>query len=572
MRRAVRFGDRLGFKDLFFHEVVDRAVELFTPAYPELASARALLGKVVVNEEDAFRRTLQKGTERVAQLLSAGTAVSGEAVFELKATYGFPPDLTALMLREHGLSYDEASFKEAEDRHTKASSTDSFQQDAGADIWKSLRAAHGPTVFTGYDSHSTPGVKVLAIVKDGVSIPQLGHGEQGFVILDRSPFYGESGGQVGDMGHLKADTLIVDVDDTKKQAELHLHAVAVKEGTLKVGAVVDAVVDDEQLDRVRKNHSATHLLHAALRQVLGEHVVQKGSLVDADRLRFDFAHFEAMTRAQIEQVEDIVNDMVLENVAADVEHMHFDAAKQKGAMALFGEKYGDHVRVVAFPTITRASSVELCGGIHVRRTGDIGLIKVTSEGPLAAGVRRIEAVTGKGALEWVRKQSTVLTEVARNLKASVDDVPSRIEKMNENLKEAYAEIQKYKNKAQSAQASSASSQAVEINGIKLLALKAEGIDPKGLREYADKLRDQVGGGVVVVGVVDGEKVTLLVALTADVAKAGKLHAGKILGELAVVVGGKGGGKPDFAQGGGSKPEMLDAALSKAKSLVEAALA
>ncbi|MDP2345905.1 MAG: alanine--tRNA ligase [Deltaproteobacteria bacterium] len=586
MRRAVRFGDRLGFNDLFFHDVVDRAVELFTPAYPELASARALLSKVVVNEEEAFRRTLQKGTERVGQLLSGGAVnfpesftapgvVSGAIVFDLKATYGFPPDLTALMLRESGLTWDEESFKLAEETHTKASSTDSFQQDGSADIYKTLRAQLGPTVFTGYDSHTTGGVKVLAIVKDGASIQQLAHGEQGFVILDRTPFYGESGGQVGDMGHLKGGgdlELRVDVDDTKKQADLHLHAVAVKTGTLKVGAVVDAVVDNDQLDRVRKNHSATHLLHSALRMVLGEHVVQKGSLVDANRLRFDFAHFEAMTRAQIEQVEDIVNDMVLENVAADVEHMHFEAAKEKGAMALFGEKYGDHVRVVAFPTLTRTASVELCGGIHVRRTGDIGLIKITSEGPLAAGVRRLEAVTGKGALEWVRKQSTVLTEVARNLKASVDDVPARIEKMNESLKAAYAEIQTYKNKAQTASASSASSSAIEIKGVKLLAIKADGIDPKGLREYADKLRDQVGSGVVVVGVADGDKVTLLVALTADLAKAGKLHAGKMIGELAVVVGGKGGGKPDLAQAGGTKPEMLDEALSKAKSLVEAALA
>ncbi len=584
MRRAVRFGDRLGFKDVFFHDVVDRVVDLFTPAFPELAAARALLQKVVVNEEEAFRRTLSKGTERVAQLLSGGATnapgsftapgvVSGAVVFDLKATYGFPPDLTALMLREQNLSWDEASFQAAEEAHGRASSTDSFQQDGSADIWKTLRAELGPTLFTGYDAPAAAGVKVLAIVKDGTKLEHLGPGEQAFVVLDRTPFYGESGGQVGDMGHLRAEGegLIVDVDDTKKQSELHLHAVAVKTGTLSVGTTVAAVVDNVQLDRVRKNHSATHLLHAALRKVLGDHVVQKGSLVDADRLRFDFAHFEALTRAQIDKVEDIVNDMVLENVATDVEQMAFDAAKQKGAMALFGEKYGDHVRVVAFPSLTQGASVELCGGIHVQRTGDIGLVKVVSEGPLAAGVRRIEGVTGKGALDWVRKTSTILTEAARNLKASVDDVPTRIEKMNESLKDAYAEIQRYKNKAQAAAASQASSSAVDVKGVKLLALRAEGIDPKGLRDYADKLRDQVGSGVVVVGVVDGDKVTLLVALTADVAKAGRLHAGRIIGELAAVVGGKGGGKPDLAQAGGTKPEMLDEALAKARSLVEAAL-
>lgn len=581
MRRAVRFGDHLGFRDTFFHQVVDRAVEMFSPVYPELQAARALLDKVVVNEEDAFRRTLSKGTERVAHLLSAGAAnaanfvapgvVSGAVVFDLKATYGFPPDLTALMLREHGLTWDEASFTHAENTHAKASSTDAFHQDGSGDIYKTLRAEFGATVFTGYTSQTEGNATVTAIVKDGVRRARLEQGEQGFVVLDRTPFYGESGGQVGDRGYFRGSNLMVEVDDTKKQSELHLHAVAVTVGTLTTGAIVNAIVDNGQLLSVKKNHSATHLLHAALRTVLGDHVVQKGSLVDANRLRFDFAHFEAMTRAQIEQVEDIVNDMVLENVAADVEHLPFDAAKQKGAMALFGEKYGDQVRVVAFPTLGRSPSIELCGGLHVSRTGDIGLIKITNEGPLAAGVRRLEAVSGKGALGWVRKQSSILSEAARSLKSSADDVPARIEKMNDSLKDAYAEIQKHKEKARSASASSASAAAIDVNGVKLLAVKAEGIDPKGLRDYADKLRDQVGSGVIVVGVAEADKVTLLVALTADLAKAGKLHAGKMIGELAVIVGGKGGGKPDLAQAGGTRPEMLDAALLKARALVEAAL-
>jgi alanyl-tRNA synthetase len=369
------------------------------------------------------------------------------------------------------------------------------------------------------------------------------------------------------MGHLNSATVDVDIDDTKKQAELHLHAAHIKTGELKVGDVVDAVVDNDALDSTRRNHSATHLLHYALRAVLGDHVVQKGSLVDQNRLRFDFAHFEAMTSEQVAAVEDLVNELVLKNVDADVAEMGADAARAKGAMALFGEKYGDKVRVVGF-----GPSVELCGGIHVHRTGDIGSFKVTAEGPLAAGVRRIEAVTGKGALKLVRQQSNVLTALSRSLKVGIDDIVGRVEKLNDSLKDAHTEIAKFKTQAQTAAAAGAAEAAIDIKGVKLLAINAAGIDVKGIREYADKLRDKVGSGVVVVGVPEGDKVTLLVALSADVAKAGKLHAGNLIKELAPIVGGKGGGKPDLAQAGGTNPAALDEALAKAKALVEAALA
>ena len=575
MRRAIRFGDRLGFKDVFFHGVVDRAVDLFCDHYPELTAARALLSKVVVNEEEAFRRTLHKGTERVMSIVTdkdpaivKGSVVDGGVVFDLKATYGFPPDLTGLMLREHSLSYDEAGFVAAEDAHAAASTVEnSFKGDGQGDIFKAIRHEHGATRYLGYDTDAVEGAVVMAIVKDGALVGQLGQGEQGLIILDQTALYGESGGQIGDKGTLHGANVDVVVDSTLKAAELHLHVGTVKSGTLKVGDKVSAAVDNDALERTRRNHSATHLLHFALRQVLGDHVVQKGSLVDANRLRFDFAHFEALTPEQTLAIETLVNELVLDNVAGDIESMGFDDAKKKGAMALFGEKYGDKVRVVGF-----GPSVELCGGIHVRRTGDIGSVKITSEGPLAAGVRRIEAVTGKGALAVMQKQAALLTTLSRALKVSADDLPERLEKLNDSLKAAHAEIEKFKQKAQTQAAAGAADQAIVINGVKLLALRADGTDPKGLRDYADKLRDQVGSGVVVLGLPDGDKVTLLVALTADVAKAGKLHAGKMIGELAAIVGGKGGGKPDLAQAGGTKPEALDEALLKARSLVEAALA
>jgi alanyl-tRNA synthetase len=574
MRRAVRFGDQLGFKDVFFHGVVDKAVEMFADHYPELARARALLQKVVVNEEEAFRRTLHSGTERLRNIVSAKDpavvkdgVVSGAVVYDLKSTYGFPPDLTGVMLREEGLTFDEESFKAAEKGHRTASSTDKFKGGTADDLFKKLKAEHGGTRYVGYTQQKLEGAKVIALVKDGVPVDVLDAGDQGFVLLDTTPFYGESGGQVGDMGHLSSATVDVDIDDTKKQAELHLHAAHIKTGELKVGDVVDAVVDNEALDSTRRNHSATHLLHYALRTVLGDHVVQKGSLVDQNRLRFDFAHFEALTSEQVAAVEDLVNELVLKNVDADVAEMGADAARAKGAMALFGEKYGDKVRVVGF-----GPSVELCGGIHVHRTGDIGSFKVTAEGPLAAGVRRIEAVTGKGALKLVRQQSNVLTALSRSLKVGVDDIVGRVEKLNDSLKDAHSEIAKFKTQAQTAAAAGAAEAAIDIKGVKLLAINAAGIDVKGIREYADKLRDKVGSGVVVVGVPEGDKVTLLVALSADVAKAGKLHAGNLIKELAPIVGGKGGGKPDLAQAGGTNPAGLDEALAKAKSLVEAALA
>ncbi len=566
MRRAIRFGDHLGFKDLFLHDLALSNVDNMGDAYPELVTARSLIEKMVKAEEATFRDTLARGLSLFTSTtkdLSTGGVIPGDVVHDLKATHGFPQDLTAQMARERGLDIDWDGYKAAEEKHADASSGDDSKFKAKDDVFKALRNEVGATTFAGYEGHAGEGT-VKAIVKNGVKTDTLAQGEQGFVVLDATPFYGESGGQVGDAGTLVGDGVKVDVDDTKKQADLHLHAAHVKEGTLKVGMKVKAHVNTDVLERTRRNHSATHLLHFALRKVLGDHVTQKGSLVAPDRLRFDFAHFEAMTHDQVVKVEDIVNDLVLDNVDASIETLGFDDAKKRGAMALFGEKYGDRVRVVGF-----GPSVELCGGSHVRRTGDIGLFKITAEGPLAAGVRRIEAVTGKGALEHVRRQAALLTETARALKAGTDEIPARVEKLQESLRAAEKELDKSRQKARTAAAGSAAGSAVDIGGVKVLAQRVDDVDPKNLRDYADKLRDQLKSGVVVLGVVTAENaVTMLVALTPDLV--GRLNAGAMIKELLAIVGGKGGGRPDFAQGGGTQPTKLEEAFQKARDLVASA--
>jgi alanyl-tRNA synthetase len=567
MRRAIRFGDQLGFKDLFFFDVAARAVDLFAGHYPELSQAKSLIDKVCHVEEEAFRRTLAHGVKLFLDVAvpaagaNSGT-VPGDIVFDLKATYGFPHDLTAQMAREAGLSIDEAAYQRAEAKHAEASAGD-LGVAGTSDLYKQLKAELGATNFRGYEQLLID-AKVVALVKDGVRVGALSAGERGLILLDQTPFYGESGGQVGDSGVLTAATGSAEVDDTKKQVDLHLHAVAVKSGVFKVGDVVSAQVNKEALERTRRNHSATHLLHHALRKVLGDHVTQKGSLVAPDRLRFDFSHFEAMSKEQLAQVEDLVNTLVLDNHECDIGQMGFDDAKKKGAMALFGEKYGDRVRVVGF-----GPSVELCGGQHVRRTGDIGLFKITAEGPLAAGVRRLEAVTGRGSVQFTRRQSELLGDMARSLKVAVADLPERLDRLQEQLRAAEKELTRQKQKAQTAAAGDAVSNARDVRGIKVLAQKVTDVDPKNLREFADKLRDQLKSGVVVLGASTAdEKVALLVAVTPDLVS--RIHAGKMVGELAQMLGGKGGGKPEMAQAGGSHPERLDEVFAKAIALVESA--
>jgi len=564
MRRAVLHGERLGFREPFLAACCALVVENFGEAYPELKEARELIRRTVTNEEELFRQTLSRGLlrfERASSGLAKNTALDGGTVFDLYATFGFPPDLTEILAKERGLTIDEPGFEKAKEQHAAVSSGGLGVR--GTDeLLKTLRQELGATVFTGYESTSGNG-KVVALLKDGARVSSLSSGERGELLLDQTPFYGESGGQVGDTGQLSAKGVVVRVDDCAKTAELHVHQVVVEQGVVKVGETLLATVDDSRLADTRRNHSATHLLHKALRDVLGTHVTQKGSLVAPDRLRFDFSHFEAVKESELRAIEDRVNAMILANRPRTAEVMGFDDAKKAGAMALFGEKYGDRVRVVAM-----GDSVELCGGIHVERTGDIGLFQVTSEGPLASGVRRLEAVTGRGAIAWVRERNAALTASASNLKVGALDVPERIEKLRGEVRALSLELEKFRQKAATESAGKAAGSAKDVKGVKVIAEKVSGIEPKDLRDYADKLRDKIGSGVVVLGVPSSDgKVTLLVALTKDLA--GKLHAGKIVSEIAPLVDGKGGGKPDLAQAGGTNAARIDDALAKALDVIAA---
>ena len=592
MRRAILFGDLLGFDDVFFKDACMVALDLFKKAYPELEKSRSLIEKAAVSEEKAFRATLRRGLERFAQVtdgLGKGDTIDGESAFDLHQTYGFPIVMTELMAQEKGFVVDKDGFDKEQKKHGDVSKGGGLGVEGAADIYKTLRQDLGATSFTGYETQQGEGTVVALLrvdvteeeqevtdkkgktkkkkVKVETLVPtdKLNKGEKGRVLLDVTPFYGESGGQVGDTGALSADGLDVKVFNTTKESELHVHHVSVVEGSINKGAKLTANVDEQRLAGIKRNHSATHLLHLALREVLGDHVAQKGSVVEAKRLRFDFSHFEAVTDEQVAAIEDRVNQLILDNGERDTEEMNIDAAKAKGAMALFGEKYADDVRVVSM-----GPSVELCGGIHVERTGDIGCLRITTEGPLAAGVRRLEAVTGPEAFAFARAQGAALKQAGQLLQAKDEQVPSRIEKLQAELKDAEKELTRLKQKAAAAAASEAVSSAIEVGGVKVLAQNAADVDGKGMRDYADKLRDQLGSGVVVLGkALSDDKCTLLVALTKDLV--GKLHAGNMVKELAAVVGGKGGGRPDFAQAGGSDPSQLDAMLGKVESVVQAQL-
>jgi alanyl-tRNA synthetase len=564
MRRAVLHGERLGFTESFLHECCAIVVRGFGDAYPELKDAAELIRRTVVNEEELFRQTLSRGLlrfERASSGLAKNSAIDGGTVFDLYATFGFPPDLTEILAKERGLTIDEPGFEKAKERHS-AISGGGLGVHGTDEILKTLRQELGATTFTGYESTTGSG-RVVAILKDGARTDALKSGEHGQILLDQTPFYGESGGQVGDSGTLSADGVFVRVDDCVKSVELHVHTVAVEQGVVRVGTTMQATVDDGRLADTRRNHSATHLLHKALRDVLGTHVAQKGSLVAPDRLRFDYAHFEGLKENELRAVEDQVNAMILANKQREAKVMGFDEAKTVGAMALFGEKYGDRVRVVSM-----GDSVELCGGIHVERTGDIGLFKITAEGPLASGIRRLEAVTGRGALAHVRERSQVLAKTAQMLRVSEADVPERVEKLRAELRSVEKELEKFRQKAATDSAGKAADTAKDVAGIRVITERVSGVDPKNLRDYADKLRDKLGSGVVVLGVPTGDdKCTLLVALTKDLV--GRLHAGKIVAELAPLVDGKGGGKPDLAQAGGTNPSQIDAALLRSLDVIAA---
>ncbi len=550
VRRALRHGHKLGQTKPFFYKLVaDLDIEM-GEAYPELRTAKDRVAQVLKAEEERFGETLENGMKILeAQLAKDPKNLDGGTAFTLYDTYGFPLDLTADICRERGITLDEAGFTAAMEQQKKtARAAGKFKMAANVEY------AGEKTKFVGYDSlaHNT---HVLALYADGVKVEQLSAGQAGIVVLDTTPFYAESGGQVGDQGVIGDGAVRFEVEDTLKiQADVFGHHGVLREGTLKVGATVDAQVDTAKRARTIRNHSATHLMHKALREVLGTHVQQKGSLVDPDKTRFDFSHPQALTLDEITQVEAIVNREILENHATQSHNMSFDDAVKHGAMALFGEKYGDTVRVLDIGT-----SKELCGGVHVTRTGDIGLFKIVSEGGVAAGIRRIEAVTGEGALALVQSINRKLIEAAGALKTNPDELTSRIGQVQDQVKLLEKEVAALKSKLASGQGDELLAQAIDVNGIKVLAATMEGADVATLREAMDKLKDKLGtAAIVLASVLDG-KVSLIAGVTKDAT--GKVKAGELVNFVAQQVGGKGGGRPDMAQAGGTDPSGLPTALA-----------
>ncbi len=563
MRRAIRHGAKLGFEKPFFHEICDHVVQLFAKVYPELEEVRALIAKVVLQEEEAFRRTLHRGLDLFADVtshLKKGDRLDGAIVFRLHETYGFPPDLTTVLAEEKGLQINWESFEAAKLAHEKASSSE-LGLSYIADVYKELRDLLGATQFVGETAEKGTG-KIVAILKNNTQVKQLNAGESGALIFDQTPFYGESGGQIGDNGSISLGKSFAEVFDTKKIADLHVHFVNVDKGTFSVGSTCTLEINKANREAIKRHHSVTHLLHSALRTVLGSHVTQKGSLVAVDRLRFDFSHFEPVTVDQINQVEDLVNTWILENNDTHAQQMSLDAAKKHGAMALFGEKYGDQVRVVEMGP----HSTELCGGTHVHHTGDIGSFRITSEGPLAAGIRRIEAVAGFASIEHARKEQNYLRGLSALLSSPPADLEERVQRLVTDLKDTQKQIGLLQSKDISNHASEVAKNAVVINGVKVISERNDDLDSKSLQHYADKLRDHLQSGIVVLGSASGsDKCSILVAVTKDLS--GKYHAGKMVSELAQIIGGKGGGRPDFAQAGGTKVERLDKALKHIGQLI-----
>ena len=550
IRRALRHGHKLGQTKPFFYKLVaDLDLEM-GEAYPELRDAKDRVAQVLKAEEERFGETLENGMKILeAQLAKDPKNLDGATAFTLYDTYGFPLDLTADICRERNVTLDEAGFAAAMEQQKKiARAAGKFKMAANVEY------AGEKTKFVGYESlaHNT---HVLALYADGVKVDELKAGQAGIVVLDTTPFYAESGGQVGDQGVIGTAGVQFDVEDTLKiQADVFGHHGVLREGSLKVGDTVDAQVDTVKRARTIRNHSATHLMHKALREVLGSHVQQKGSLVDPDKTRFDFSHPQALTADEIAKVEAIVNREILENHPTQAQHMSFDDAVKHGAMALFGEKYGDTVRVLDI-----GSSKELCGGVHVTRTGDIGLFKIVSEGGVAAGIRRVEAVTGEGALALVQSINRKLVEAAGALKTSPDELTARIAQVQDQVKTLEKEVAALKSKLAAGQGDELVSKAVDVNGIKVLAATMEGADVATLREAMDKLKDKLQTAAIVLASVADGKVSLIAGVTKDAT--GKVKAGELVNFVAQQVGGKGGGRPDMAQAGGTDPSGLPAALA-----------
>ncbi len=563
IRRAIRHGHKLGQQQPFFHRLVKALADVMGEAYPELVAREAQIAKVLLAEEEQFAKTLDKGMtvleDALAQL--SGSEIPGEVVFTLYDTYGFPVDLTADIARERNLSLDMAGYESAmEAQRQRARAAGAFKVDytqAALDL--------PATEFTGY-SGLTGQSRVLALLQGGARVRDVGTDDEVAVVLASTPFYAESGGQVGDTGYLQNDKLRFEVRDCLEQGEHYLHIGRVLHGQLSEGDTLEAVVDAGVRQATALNHSATHLLHAALRKVLGEHVTQKGSLVDSERLRFDFSHFEAVSAETLKTIERLVNDQIRANSEVTTELCDMETAKTRGAMALFGEKYGETVRVL---TMGGGFSVELCGGTHVARTGDIGLMRIISESGIASGVRRIEAVTGARALEVMDRQENRLQQMAALLKASPESAADKLEQLLGQNRKLEKDLAALKAKLATAGSRDLMAEATEIAGVKVLATQLEGADAKSLRDSVDQLKNKLGTAVVMLAAVEGDKVSLVAGVTQDVTD--RLKAGELMRHVATQVGGKGGGRPDMAQGGGTDVAALDAALASVSTWVQAQL-
>ena len=550
IRRAVRHGYQMGASDIFFYKLVAALTKEMGEAYPELKDQKPVIEKVLRVEEEQFSKTLSRGMNILNEALEAleGTVIPGELVFKLYDTYGFPTDLTNDVAREHNYTIDEEGFKAAmQAQRKRAQEASQF----GAD-YNNLLKVEQETAFTGYDMGEQDS-NVVELISGDAFCEELTDGQEGVVVLDTTPFYAESGGQVGDTGVLKVANGEFLVTDTQKLGNAFAHKGTVK-GVIRKGDKAVASIDDTKRTAIRKNHSATHLLHAALREILGEHVTQKGSLVNADRLRFDFSHFEGVTAEQLVEIEQRVNGEIQANHALTTQLMDLDEAKASGAMALFGEKYDEKVRVVSMGPF----STELCGGTHVKQTGDIGLFKIISEGGIASGVRRIEAVSGMGALAYVQQQQAVLQQAASLLKTDTLSVADKVAQSQAQQKELEKALTALKQKVASQQGADVLSNVVEINGVKVLIAELEGVEAKSLRGMVDDLKNRIGEGVIVLGVPEDSKVSLIAGVTKGLV--GKVKAGELINFIAEQVGGKGGGRPDMAQAGGSQPEKLTEAL------------
>jgi alanyl-tRNA synthetase len=560
IRRAIRHGYLLGKKTPFFHKLVPDLVQLMGQAYPQMADQAARITEILRVEEERFFETLEIGMEILDEALQGGVKIlPGDVAFKLHDTYGFPLDLSADVCRERGLSVDEAGFAAAMERQkSQGRAAGKFKMD------RALEYSGAGNAFVGYERLDSP-AKIVALYHEGLSVAALNAGQQGVVVLDTTPFYSESGGQVGDVGVLTSGSARFEVGDTQKiKADVFGHQGSMAQGTLNVGDSVNAMVDIPVRQASMRNHSATHLMHQALRDVLGDHVVQKGSLVTPERTRFDFTHSAPVTDAQVRQIEALVNAQILNNAATKAELMDIESAQKTGAMMLFGEKYGETVRVLDI-----GSTRELCGGTHVKATGDIGLFKIVGESGVASGVRRMEAVTGEHALAYLQQLEDTVGLAAATLKAPVAELTSRLTQVVDHVKALEKEVTALKGKLASAQGDELITQAIDLQGVKFLSAHLQGADTKTLRETMDKLKDKLKTAVIVLGTVEGDKVQIAVGVTPDTTA--KVKAGELVNFLAAQVGGKGGGKPDMAMAGGTEPAHLAAALASAQAWVSAKL-